>query len=157
MLKSGAVPLRDGGIGIIDARDVAAVLTATLTPGLGPRRFMAGGPLIDMPDLGRLLCDVTGRKIRVIPAPGALFRGVGRTLDLLRKAVPIQTLYTAEAMDLLTRARPTDDSAVHDLLGVSYRPTIETATALISELCRAGRLTPRQAGKAAGEGTASPT
>ena len=79
------------------------------------------------------------------------------TKDLVRKAVPIHTLYTAEAMDLLTRARPTDDSAVHDVLGVTYRPAIETATALISGLYHGGRLTARQAGKAARPGALPPT
>jgi dihydroflavonol-4-reductase len=157
MLRSGVVPLRDGGVGLIDARDLAAVLTATITPGLGPRRFMAGGRLLDMHDVGRLLCSVTGRNIRVVPTPGAVFRGVGRAMDLVRKAVPIQTLYTAEAMDLLTRAKPTDDSAVQDVLGVSYRPPTETATELISGLYRAGRLNARQAGNAAQPGASAPT
>jgi hypothetical protein len=52
-------------------------------------------------------------------------------------------------MQLLTRAKDTDDSAVHEDLGVSYRPPIETLTDALRGLYTAGRLTERQAGLAA--------
>jgi dihydroflavonol-4-reductase len=149
MLKSGLVPLRDGAFGIIDVRDLADVLVATLRPGLGTRRFVAGGELLDMAEVGRLLRVVTGRRMPVAPLPGALFRGVGRIADGVRTVVPFDTVYTAEAMELLTRAQPTDDAAVHDALGVRYRPPLETVTAMVTALYRAGRVSAKQAGRVA--------
>jgi nucleoside-diphosphate-sugar epimerase len=149
MLKPGVVPLRDGGIGVIDVRDLAAVLVATLAPGLGPRRFVTGGELIGMQEVGRLLRETTGRRMPVIPLPGVAFRGLGRVMDVVRKVVSIDTVYTAEAMDLLTLARPSDDSAVHDQLGVSYRPVAETIAAMIQGLYDGGRLTAKQVGRVA--------
>jgi dihydroflavonol-4-reductase len=150
MLKGGLIPLSGGAFGIIDVRDLADVLVATLTPGLGSRRFVAGGDLLDMDEVARLLRTLTGRRMPVIPTPGVVFRGVGRIADGMRKVKAFDTVYTAEAMDLLTRARPTDDSAVHDVLGVTYRPPAETIEAMVRALYDAGRLTARQVGAVAG-------
>jgi dihydroflavonol-4-reductase len=146
MLKGGLIPLSGGAFGIIDVRDLAAVLVATLSPGLGPRRFVAGGELLDMHQVATALRTLTGRRMLVIPTPGVVFRGVGRMVDGIRKVVPFDTVYTAEAMDLLTQARPTDDSAVHDTLGVTYRPPIETIEAMVRALYDADRLSPKQVG-----------
>ena len=146
MLKGGVIPLRDGAFGIIDVRDLAEVLVATLTPGLGPRRFVAGGELLDMSQVATLLRALTGRRMPVLPTPGVVFRGVGRIADGMRKVSAFDTVYTAEAMDLLTRARPTDDSAVHDQLGITYRPPIETVEAMVRALYDAGRLSAKQVG-----------
>jgi hypothetical protein len=102
-----------------------------------------------MYEVGSLLREVTGRQIRVIPTPGYVFRGLGRVMDVVRRVVPIETVYTAEAMDLLTLARPTDDSAVHEELGITYRPSVETMDAMVRSLHAAGRLTAKQVGTAA--------
>lgn len=146
MLKSGLVPLRGGAFGVIDVRDLAAVLVATLHPGLGPRRFVAGGELLDMDEIGRLLRTLTGRRMPVIPTPGVVFRGVGRLVDALRKVKSFDTVFTAEAMDLLTLARPTDDSAVHRQLGITYREPIETVEAMVRALYDGGRVSAKQVG-----------
>lgn len=150
MLKPGLVPLSGGAIGVIDVRDLGAVLAATIVAGLGPRRFIAGGALVDMNEVGQLLRDATGRRVPVVPLPGVVFRGLGRLMDQVRKVVPIDTVYTAEAMTLLTLARPTDDAAVHDQLGVTYRPVAETVEAMVRSLYDAGRLTAKQVGAIAG-------
>jgi dihydroflavonol-4-reductase len=152
MLKGGLIPLRGGAFGIIDVRDLAAVLVATLTSGAGPRRFVAGGELLDMDQVASLLRTLTGRRMPVVPTPGMVFRGVGRIADGIRKVVPFDTVYTAEAMDLLTRAQPTDDSAVHDQLGITYRPPIETIKAMVQALHAAGRLSDKQVGALARTG-----
>lgn len=149
MLKSGVVPLSDAAITFIDVRDLADVMVAALVPGQGPRRFMTGGTLVDMHELGRLLRTATGRRMPVLPLPGVLFRLVGRITDLARRIVPFDTIYTAEAMDLLTLARPSDDSAVHEQLGITYRPVIETVEPMIQGLYEGGLLSAKQVGKIA--------
>jgi dihydroflavonol-4-reductase len=149
MLKSGLVPLRGGAFGVIDVRDLAAVLVATIQPALGPRRFVAGGDLLDMSDVGRLLRTLTGRRMPVVPTPGIVFRGVGRLADAARRVKDFDTVYTAEAMDLLTLARPTDDTAVHQQLGVTYRPPIETVEAMLRALYDGGRVSAKQVGRVA--------
>jgi nucleoside-diphosphate-sugar epimerase len=150
MMKSGVVPLSGAALTVIDVRDLAAVMVAALQPGRGPHRYMVGGAMVSMNELGRILRETTGRRMPVIPLPGVVFRTIGRILDLARKVVPFNSIYTAEAMDLLTLARPTDDSAVHDHLGVKYRPTEETLAAMIHGLYDNGKITAGQAGLLAG-------
>ena len=55
----------------------------------------------------------------------------------------------AEAMDLLTLAVATDDTAVHRELGVTYRDPAGTVREMIHGLYVAGRLTAKQVGTAA--------
>jgi nucleoside-diphosphate-sugar epimerase len=150
MLKPGIVPLRGGAFTIIDVRDLAAVMVAALEPGRGPRRYMVGGALVDMQEIGRLLRVATGRRMPVLPLPGVAFRTLGRVTDVVRRVIPFETVYTAEAMDLLTLARPTDDSAVHADLGITYRPAQETVDAMVAALYEGGRLTAKQVGTIAG-------
>ena len=104
---------------------------------------------MDMQEIGRLLRTTTGRRIPVLPLPGILFRTLGRVTDIARKVVPFDTVYTAEAMDLLTLARATDDSAVREQLGITYRPPIETVQEMVQALYASGRLTAKQVGKVA--------
>src|SRR4051794_15484063 len=146
MLKSGFVALSDGGVGIIDVRDVARALAATLTPGAGPRRLMAGGDLVSLRDIGAILRRLTGRRMPVLPTPRVFFRGLGQAMDGGRRLVPFDTVFTKEAMEILTLARPTDDSALHEVLGVDYRSPAETVEATLRGLFDMGRLSARQAG-----------
>jgi hypothetical protein len=64
--------------------------------------------------------------------------------------VPFDTVFTAEAMQLLTLPAPSDDSLVRDDLGITYRDPHETIGAAVRSLYDAGRISARQAGRAAG-------
>ena len=99
-------------------------MVRALEPNLGPRRFMVGGTFVDMHEVGGMLRAVTGRRMPVLPLARRRVPDLGRVTDVVRKVVPFDTVFTAEAMDLLTLARPTDDSAVKNDLGVSYRPPL---------------------------------
>src|SRR3954465_3021538 len=146
MLKSGFVPLNDGGVGIVDVRDVARALAATLTPGAGPRRFVAGGVLFSRREIGAIRRRLTGRRMPVLPTPGVVFRGLAQAMAGVRRLVPFDSVFTKEAMEILALARPTDDSAVHDVLGVDYRTPDETVEATLRGLYAMGRFSARQAG-----------
>ena len=69
------------------------------------------------------------------------------------RVAPFDTVFTAEAMDLLTLARPTDDSAVHDQLGVRYRDAAETIEASLRDLHAGGVLKARHVGVLASPGS----
>src|SRR3954453_6086787 len=153
MLKTGALVTGAGGIAVIDVRDLAEVIVATLTPGLGPRRFTAGGQFVSLPEIARVIRRVTGRRFPVLPTPGAVFRGLGHVSDAVRRVVPFDTVFTAEAMDLLTLARPTDHSAVHDQLGVPSRAPAETIEASLRDLHAGGALKARHVGVLASPGS----
>lgn len=149
MLKTGALVVREGGITILDVRDLAAALVAALAPGQGPRRFMAGGQLRTLSEIGQTIRTLTGRRFPVLNVPGSVLRTVGRGSDLLRRAVPYRTVFTGEAMDALTLVRPTDDTAVHERLGVTYRAPEESIEASLRALHAGGRLPDRAVGRLA--------
>ena len=146
MLKTGCLVTNAGGIDVIDVRDLAAVLAATIRPGQGPRRYTAGGRLVPLPELGAIIRSLTGRRFPVLPVPGAVFRGLGRTTDLIRRVAPFETVFTEEAMQALTLVRPTDDSAVERDLGVRYRDAAETVAASLRALYDGGMLSARHVG-----------
>jgi hypothetical protein len=93
--------------------------------------------------------QVTGRRFPVLPIPGVVFRGLGHVTDVVRRAVPFETVFTAEAMQTLTLAKPTDDSAVHDELGIRYRDPAETVEASLRALHAGGLLSAKQVGRLA--------
>lgn len=152
MLKTGCLVTKAGGIDVIDVRDLAAALAAIVKPGLGPRRYTVGGRLVTLPEVGTLIRRLTGRRFPVLPIPGAAFRGLGRVTDALRRVVPFETVFTEEAMQALTLARATDDSAVARDLGVRYREPEETIAASLRALYDGGRLSARQVGAIATTG-----
>jgi nucleoside-diphosphate-sugar epimerase len=149
MLKTGCLVTNAGGIDVVDVRDLAAVLVATLQAGRGPRRYTAGGRLVRLPELGKLIRRLTGRRFPVLPVPGAAFRGLGRATDVVRRVAPFETVFTEEAMQALTLVRPTDDTAVEQDLGVRYRDPAETVAASLRALYGGGLLTARQVGEVA--------
>jgi nucleoside-diphosphate-sugar epimerase len=149
MLKAGCLVTNAGGIDVIDVRDLATALVAMLRSGAGPRRYTVGGWLMTLPEIGVLIRQLTGRKFPVLPVPGAVFRALGRSTDLLRRVAPFQTVFTEEAMQALTLVRPTDDSAVEQDLGVRYRDPAETVAASLRALYDGGLLSARQVGDVA--------
>jgi nucleoside-diphosphate-sugar epimerase len=146
ILKIGFLAVTGGGINVIDARDLGQIFAAALSPGRGPRRYMAGGRLVSLAGVLEVLRAATGRRLPAVRAPGGVYRGLGRGLDGVRKVIPFDSVFTAEAMQLLTLAKDTDDSAVHDDLGIDYRDAAETLAASLRGLYATGRLTRRQAG-----------
>lgn len=149
MLRTGFLPLHDGGIGAIDARDLAQVLIAAMRPGLAGARLMAGGNLLSLNEVAVIIRQLTGRKFPVFGVPGGVFRGFGHALDAVRHVVPFESVYTGEAMGLLTQPRPTDDSAIHDELGVGYRDPAESIEASLRGMYAGGRLSAKQVGRLA--------
>jgi nucleoside-diphosphate-sugar epimerase len=81
-------PITTGGISIVDVRDLAEIINASLEPGHGPRRFMAGGHFASCPELADLCDALTGRRVRRLAMPASLLRGIGRLIDTAKLIVP---------------------------------------------------------------------
>jgi len=63
-LLRGRLPvLPRGRVSFVDVRDVGALHTAVLRPGRGARRYLLGGPAMEMADVAALLGDLTGRRL----------------------------------------------------------------------------------------------
>lgn len=149
VLQYGMLPLRDGSLALIDVRDLAAVHTAVMAPHHGPRRFMCGGHFLTLSDYAQLLRDITGRSLPVVPVPAPAMRAVGRAMDSLTRVLPFDTVFTEEAMSILTQWAPSDDRLLAEELGVKLRDPRETIDAVIRGLHLAGRASARLVGSVA--------
>ena len=131
LLRFGASITFDGGMAMVDVRDVAAVHAATMVPGRGPRRYLCGGSMAGFDEVLDLLAASSGRRIRRVRVPNRALLAMGRASDLLARVVPMAPLLSHEAAWLLTTRTPTDDSRTHDELGVRWRPLEETIAAAV--------------------------
>ncbi|MGW5144898.1 NAD-dependent epimerase/dehydratase family protein [Rhodococcus koreensis] len=122
IVGGGVAPRFDGGMQMIDVRDVAAVHAAAMHPGRGPRRYVCGGELVEFNQLIDILEHSSGRRIRRIPLSGSAFRTVGRIADVIGRLTPLSPGLGYEAAWLLTSATPTDDSRTRDDFGLTWRP-----------------------------------
>jgi dihydroflavonol-4-reductase len=129
-----------GGMGVIDVRDLAAMVTRALEPGRGPRRYLAGGRFVTWAEW----TDVLGRAAGVdvghqeVTAPEMI--ELGRQCDALRARGKASVPLSAEAAVIMTSGVPTDDSATLSDLGVAYRPLVETFADTVDYLRSIGRL-----------------
>lgn len=150
IVKGRLVPGTDAAWVVIDVRDLAAIHAALLTPGKGPRRYMAGGTFADAAEIRSLIAAATGNHILRLPIPGRVLRALGSGIDLATRFTPLTPVLTRAAMDYYTRMPASDDAPVHEELGIAYRPLRETFTDCIADLAAQGRISRRAAGAAAG-------
>lgn len=123
LLRLGTSLKFDGGMALIDVRDVADLVAASLEPGKGPRRLVCGGEVLDFDEVVEIVSTTAGRRVRRVPVPNRLLLGLGRTVDAVSKVAPVPPVFTYEAAWLLTTAQGTDDSAALELLGRPWRST----------------------------------
>jgi len=121
-----AMPMISSGVNLIDVRDLALMITATIEAGRGPRRIMAGGTYTPWADLVDEIERMRGRRIRRYPAPGAVMRGLGRIMDITKLPLPIDFELTHETMTEASKAVPCDSAESERELGVAPRPIAET-------------------------------
>ncbi len=145
-VKLGIIPVAPGGIPIVDVRDLAALLLATMEPGRGPRRYMAGGSFLNNAELTDALNELTGRSLRKLYLSGALFRGIGLLGDIMRRSIGFDIGLTYEATVTLTRGVPCDDSRAFEDFGIRFRPVTETLRDTLRWMHAEGILSRRQAG-----------
>lgn len=140
ILTGRVVPGSDAGWLVIDVRDLAAVHAALLVPGRDPERYMVGGTYITAKELTALIEQVTGRRLVRLPIPGVGLRLLGTLVDAVTGLTGQQAVLTRAAMEYYTQMPASDDSAVHQRLGVTYRPLEDTFRDCIRSLVACGRI-----------------
>lgn len=131
LLRFGMSVTFDGGMVMVDVRDVAAVHVALMEPGRGPRRYLCGGRMTGFDEVLDQLEAASGKRIRRVRIPRRVLLGIGRASDLVSRVVPVAPLLSYEAAWLLTTPARTDDRRTHDELGVHWRPLEETIRAAL--------------------------
>jgi dihydroflavonol-4-reductase len=131
----GRLPLiPDGGVPIVDVRDVAQLHAQLIERGRGPRRYMAGGAYVPFPELVDSLARATGRAIRHRALPDLLARLMARF---------------NEAIYSVRQAARCDDSRTRDEFGIIPRDPEETLTDSVRWLAEQGHINAREAGNLA--------
>lgn len=129
-----------GGVGIIDVRDVADLVTRLLAGGTRPRRIMAGGRFVTWPEWTAVLSKACGRDVPCHAVSAEDMVSLGRDMDTRRAAGQDVPPLSEEAAVIMAAGRPTDDGEALRILGRDYRPTIDTFRDTVDFLRRAGRL-----------------
>lgn len=139
VLRLGVVPGRKAAWTVVDVRDLAFAHAALVRPGLGPRRYMLGGDRLTVREVARQMGTATGCRIRVVPVPDALLRGLGWFADRTRRFMPSSADQLTQAgMQYYTEFPPADREPSERDLGVVYRPTQETLNDAVTALREAG-------------------
>ena len=121
-------------------------MRATLAPGLGPRRFMCGGPYETDAAVLALLRELTGRDIRAQRVPDTVLRIMGRLGDLYRLLTGRQPRIDYDVAMVLTRSVPCDDAPAVALLNRPFRDFRESMQDLLVWMRHAGHLSAEEAG-----------
>ncbi|WP_026314136.1 nitroreductase family deazaflavin-dependent oxidoreductase [Actinomadura flavalba] len=152
-----AWPLPGGGVGVLDVRDLAAVLARAVTADAAGRRWLLGGHYLTWRELSALCGEVTGVPCRRFPLPDGALLAAGSLLDAARRVRPFGYPLTRDAAEFMVRLVPTDDTATYTDLGLAPRPVRVTVADSVRWLAATGRLAPRRAGRLAPQNTVKET
>jgi dihydroflavonol-4-reductase len=131
-----------GGLGVVDVRDLATMLSRAVEPGRGPRRFLAGGGYVTWAQWTDALGVAAGVEVAHQEVTAAELIDLGRQFDRLRAEGRSSAPLSEEAAVIMTSGVPTDDSATVVELGCDYRPLSETFADTVHYLRSIGRLPP---------------
>lgn len=141
--------LMPGGNQWVDVRDVAAAHVAIIERELQPGRFCLGGHFLNWRELGKLLGELTGRRLPPVPVLGVTMRTLGRIVDAIQPVLGADTPITHEAMVYATKWVSLDNSLAERELGIEFRPVRDSLREALVSLLERGELAPRLAGKLA--------
>jgi dihydroflavonol-4-reductase len=136
----------DGGLGVVDVRDLSHLLAAAVQPGCGPRRYLAGGRFLTWADWAATLSEAVGREVPTVAMTAAELVDLGRQLDRQRaEGRPVDVPLSEEAAVIMAAGVPTDDGPTLADLGGAWRPTADTFRDAVAWLVSEGHLPPQPA------------
>ena len=124
---------------------VAAVIAASIEPGRGPRRYLMFGHTLTAEELLSELRRVTGRDLRSLPMPRAVFSVWGRIGDIGHR-FGRDLVLTTEAVEYMFNYCAGDNSFTEQDTGVRLRPFAESLTDTIAWMRDEGYVTEAAAG-----------
>jgi nucleoside-diphosphate-sugar epimerase len=137
-LQMHTIPGRSAAWLVVDVRDLAALHTALLEPGRGPRRYTAGGHRVPASELANMLGHIAGTAMVAVPIPDTALRVAGAVLDRAGRFLPFDTPFTSAGMQYYTQMPASDDSPSERELGITYRDPQETMADTFEALRTAG-------------------
>src|SRR6185437_8987608 len=160
-LLRGRLPvLPRGRLSFVDVRDVGALHEAVLRPGRGARRYLLGGPAVEVTDVAALLGELTGRRLPQRTAPDWVLQHSGRLADRVQRLIPVRLPASAEQAALplsIPAGVVVDDSATRQELAIERRELRETLADTVPWLADPPPIRPAPpAGRSSRPGPANP-
>jgi nucleoside-diphosphate-sugar epimerase len=137
-----AMLVPDGGLGVIDVRDLAIMFAQALQPGRGPRRYLAGGRFVTWAEWTEAVAAAAGKDILSRKVSSEDLIDLGRKCDAMRTRGEEAPPLSEEAAIIMTSGTPTDDSATLADLDCTRRPIADTFRDTVDWLREVGRLAP---------------
>jgi nucleoside-diphosphate-sugar epimerase len=140
-IETGFLPGRKATWSIIDVRDLAELHARLLEPGRGPRRYLAGGTPLTLPELAETFTRLRGKKFRILTVPDRWLIGFGKVAEKFRPLLRGQMLnFTEASMRYYVDFPRADNSPSERDLGMVYREPRETLAITVEELRQQGRI-----------------
>ena len=134
-IQTGFLPGRHATWSIVDVRDLADLHARLLTPGIGPRRYLAGGTPLTLSELADEFTKLRGKRFRIVPVPDRWMIGFGKIAELFRPMLKGQLLnFTEASMRYYVDLAPADNSATERDLGMVWRDPRESLAATVEAL-----------------------
>jgi nucleoside-diphosphate-sugar epimerase len=137
----------DTGLQMVDVRDVAAAHLRLLEAPTGSGRHLLGGHFLPWSGLADLLEEITGRKLRRYPVPGAVMRASGVLADIVKHVWDFQFPLSHEAMRIMTQWVPVDATPADGATPFAFRDPRETFADTLRWFCAAGHLPAKRLGQ----------
>ena len=130
---------------LIDVRDIAAVIVASMQSGRGPKRYVMFGHHVTADDLLSVLCEATGRDLKSVAMPKAAMLAWGRLGDLARR-FGRDLILTSEGTEYMYNTCAGDNSFTEQDTGITLRSATESLADSIAWMRAEGHITPEEAG-----------
>jgi dihydroflavonol-4-reductase len=140
----------DSGLQMVDVRDVAAAHLRLLDAPAGPGRHLLGGHFLPWARLVDVLEEITGRRLRRYPIPGAIMRASGIAADVVKHVWDFQFPLSHEAMRMMTQWVPVETAPTNGAITFAFRDPRLTLSDTLRWLCTAGHLRADRLGKLRG-------
>ena len=131
-----------GSLHVVDVRETAAVISAVVEAGRGPRRYVVPGHDVTGRELYGEVSTILGRRRPQVPMSPTVARIATRSMEPLLRVLPDRWHYPAdrEGAELTLRSTTFDTTPAERELGVTARPFAATLRDTIAWLVDAGRL-----------------
>ena len=142
-----ATIVTDSGLQMVDVRDVAAAHVRLLEERAAPGRHLLSGHFLPWARLVDLLEEITGRRLRRLPIPGAVMRASGVLADLVKHVWDFQFPLSREGMRFMTQWVPIDAAPEEGAPSFPFRDPRETLSDTLRWLYAAGHVPIERLGK----------
>jgi len=144
-LSKGFPTARNISGSYVDVRDLAAIISASMAPGQGPRRHLAMGTHVTAAEHLATISEAIGRRAKKLPTPQPVMWLWGRLGDVTRR-FGWDIVMTSDGYDYLFHSVAGDDSPTVAATGVEFRPLVETFRDTFRWMYEAGHVEARDIG-----------